>query len=207
MQRRRIRVTGVVQGVGFRPFVYGVAHRLEIRGFVLNDGDGVLIEAEGEPAALDELERALRDEAPSLARVESVGAEPIAWRGETGFRIEDSAPLGRRALIPADVATCGDCLRELFDPGDRRHRYPFVNCTQCGPRFTIVTGVPYDRARTTMASFEMCPECRREYEDPADRRFHAEPIACPACGPRLSMPLEDAVELLVSGAIVTSSTP
>jgi hydrogenase maturation protein HypF len=187
MERRRVRVTGVVQGVGFRPFVYGVAQHLGLAGFVLNDGDGVLIEAEGETAALEELARALHEEAPPLARVESVAAERISLLQESGFRIALSAPTGRSALIPPDVATCDDCLRELFDPGDRRHRYPFVNCTQCGPRFTIVTTVPYDRPNTTMAAFPMCADCRREYDDPFDRRFHAEPIACPACGPTLSL--------------------
>ena len=202
MERRRVRVIGVVQGVGFRPFVYGLAVRLGLAGFVLNDGEGVVIEAEGEPAALDALETGLREEAPPLARVASVRVERVAPVGETTFRIETSAPSGRSALIPADVATCGDCLRELFDPGDRRYRYPFVNCTQCGPRFTIVTAVPYDRPNTTMAEFPMCVDCRREYEDPLDRRFHAEPIACPVCGPRLSMPLENAIGLLRDGRIV-----
>ncbi|HET7566881.1 MAG TPA: carbamoyltransferase HypF [Gaiellaceae bacterium] len=202
MERRRIRVTGVVQGVGFRPFVHGVATRLGLGGFVLNDGDGVVVEAEGAPEALAALERALREQPPPLARVETVAAEPIPPRGEDGFRIELSRPSGRSALIPADVATCDDCLRELFDPADRRHRYPFTNCTQCGPRFTIVVAVPYDRPNTTMAGFEMCADCRREYEDPSDRRFHAEPIACPVCGPRLSMPLEEAVGLLRDGKVV-----
>jgi hydrogenase maturation protein HypF len=188
VERRRIRVTGVVQGVGFRPFVYGVAHRIGVTGFVLNDGEGVLIEAEGERVALEELERALREDAPPLARVESVRHEALPLAGEQSFRIETStAPSGTSALIPADVATCDDCLRELDDPADRRFRYPFVNCTQCGPRFTIVTAVPYDRANTTMARFPMCADCRREYEDPLDRRFHAEPIACPACGPTLTL--------------------
>jgi len=217
VERRRIRVGGVVQGVGFRPFVYGVARHLGIGGFVQNDGDGVLIEAEGAPGALDELERALHEEAPPLARVESVRAQPVSVRGEPGFRIEASVASGSGALIPADVATCDDCLRELFDAADRRHRYPFVNCTQCGPRFTIVTTVPYDRPNTTMAGFTMCPDCRREYENPLDRRFHAEPIACPACGPRLALDepgkpsntlllgegaLGRAVALLLEGGIV-----
>src|ERR687884_535383 len=157
-ERRRLRVTGTVQGVGFRPFVYGLAQRHGIGGFVVHDGTGVAIEA-----------------SPAV-------------RGT--------------AAIPADVATCDDCLRELFDPTDRRYRYPFINCTQCGPRFTIVVAVPYGRPLTTMATFPLCEECRREYEDPLDRRFHAEPIACPVCGPRLSVPLEDAVRSLREGAIV-----
>jgi hydrogenase maturation protein HypF len=202
VERRRFRVSGIVQGVGFRPFVYGLAQRHGLGGFVLNDGEGVVAEAEGEPSALDAFAAGLAGEAPPLARVDSVKAEPIPATGERAFRIEQSAPTARTALIPADVATCDDCLRELFDPADRRYRYPFVNCTQCGPRFTIVVGVPYDRPLTTMAGFPLCPECRREYEDPADRRFHAEPIACPVCGPRLSLPLEDAVGLLRDGAIL-----
>ena len=195
-------MVGVVQGVGFRPFVYGLARRHRLGGFVLNDGDGVVIEAEGEPGALAAFAAALETEAPPLARIDSVTAEAAATRAEREFRIEASAATGRTALIPADVATCDECLRELHDPSDRRYRYPFVNCTQCGPRFTIVVGVPYDRPSTTMAGFPLCDDCRREYEDPADRRFHAEPIACPACGPRLSMPVEEAVELLRDGAIL-----
>jgi hydrogenase maturation protein HypF len=202
VERRRFRVTGIVQGVGFRPFVFGLAHRHGLAGFVLNDGTGVLIEAEGEPAALDAFAAGLRANAPALARVDSVETETLPAAGGHSFRIEASTPAGRSALIPPDVATCDECLRELFDPGDRRYRYPFVNCTQCGPRFTIVRAVPYDRPNTTMAGFPLCDECRREYEDPADRRFHAEPVCCPACGPRLSLPLERAVELLREGAIV-----
>ncbi|MDH4176826.1 MAG: acylphosphatase, partial [Thermoleophilia bacterium] len=201
-QRRRLRVTGVVQGVGFRPFVHGLATRLGLAGFVLNDGAGVVVEIEGAPAGLDAFVDALRAEAPSLARIASVAIEPAVPFGEVAFRIAESVASGRTAAIPPDVATCDDCLRELFDPADRRFRYAFVNCTQCGPRFTIVTRVPYDRPNTTMAGFSMCADCRREYEDPADRRFHAEPIACPACGPRLSMPLEEAVGLLREGAIL-----
>jgi hydrogenase maturation protein HypF len=202
MERRRFRVRGVVQGVGFRPFVYGLARRQGITGFVLNDGEGVLVEAEGEPGLLDRFASALRMDAPPLARIDEVTAEAIPARGDRTFQIETSAATGRTALIPADVATCDDCLRELYDPADRRYRYPFTNCTQCGPRFTIVEQVPYDRPNTTMAGFPLCEECRREYEDPADRRFHAEPIACPACGPRLSMPLDEAIGLLRDGAVV-----
>src|SRR5207253_11511182 len=134
-------------------------------------------------AELDAFAEALRREAPALARVDSVVVEPLRARGEDEFAIVASEAEGRSALVPPDAATCDDCLRELFDPDDRRYRYPFVNCTQCGPRFTIVVDVPYDRSRTTMAGFPLCAACRREYEDPADRRFHAEPLACPACGP------------------------
>jgi hydrogenase maturation protein HypF len=202
LERWRLRVRGVVQGVGFRPFVYGLARRHGLVGFVLNDGDGVVIEAEGSPAVLDVFAQAIRDEAPGLSRVDSISVQPLPLGGEPEFTIAASEASGQSALIPADVATCEDCLRELFDPHDRRYRYPFINCTQCGPRFTIVREVPYDRPNTTMAGFPMCVDCRREYEDPGDRRFHAEPIACSVCGPRLSLPLEEAVTLLRNGAIL-----
>jgi hydrogenase maturation protein HypF len=199
-ERRRFRVRGVVQGVGFRPFVYGLARRHELGGFVLNDGEGVLIEAEG--GDVDRFAAELVTEAPPLALIASLSAQAIEPLGDTDFAIVESRADGRRALIPPDVATCDDCLSELFDPRDRRYRYPFLNCTQCGPRFTIVRDVPYDRRTTTMAGFAMCADCRREYEDPGDRRFHAEPICCPACGPQLSMPLGDAVALLCDGAVL-----
>ncbi len=192
-----------MQGVGFRPFVHRLASAHGLAGFVLNDGGGVVIEAEGAATALDAFAAELVSEAPPLARVESLAAVPVAVVHDDAFAIRLSADNGgAAAAIPPDVATCEDCLRELFDPRDRRYRYPFLNCTQCGPRFTIVRSVPYDRARTTMAGFELCTDCRREYEDPSDRRFHAEPIACPVCGPRLSMPLEDAVAVLRDGGIV-----
>jgi len=202
LTRRRFRVTGVVQGVGFRPFVYGLAIRHGVGGYVLNDGDGVIVEAEGDERSLGAFAEGLRAEAPGLARVRDVIAEAREPRGEREFRIVPSRPAAGSALIPPDVATCDDCLRELFDPADRRYRYPFVNCTQCGPRFTIVRSVPYDRSNTTMAGFELCADCRREYEDPTDRRFHAEPTCCPECGPRLSMALEDAVALLRAGRVL-----
>jgi hydrogenase maturation protein HypF len=206
-ERRRIVVRGVVQGVGFRPFVHRLATRHGLGGFALNDGSGVIIEAEGDPASLELFTEGLVDEAPSLASVEAIGASSLRPLGEHEFRIEQSRP--GAAAIPPDVATCEECLRELRDRADRRHRYPFINCTQCGPRFTIVRHPPYDRANTTMAEFEMCAACRAEYEDPADRRFHAEPIACPDCGPRLSLgaasgedALAAAVELIGTGRIV-----
>ncbi len=195
-------MTGIVQGVGFRPFVYTLAERYGLGGFVLNDGEGVVIEAEGAPRSLDDFRTALVRDAPELARINEVSDTATAPQGQSTFTIAASAGTGRTALIPPDVATCDDCVHELFDPDDRRYRYPFVNCTQCGPRFTIVERVPYDRSNTTMAGFPMCADCRREYEDPGDRRFHAEPIACPVCGPRLSMRLEAAIELLRDGAIL-----
>lgn len=202
LERRRIHVTGVVQGVGFRPFVFRIANRHGLSGSVLNDGHGVVIEAEGSASALDAFSEALRLEAPAIATIDGLAVSRLPPRAERGFRIEPSTPTGATALVPPDLATCAECLRELFDPDDRRHRYPFINCTQCGPRFTIVTGVPYDRENTTMAAFPLCGACRREYEDPADRRFHAEPVCCPACGPRLTLPLAQAAQLLAAGAIV-----
>jgi hydrogenase maturation protein HypF len=202
--RTRIRVEGTVQGVGFRPYVYRLAQEEGVAGWVLNDERGVLIEAEGDAAVVARFVERLPTEAPPLARVERVAAEELAPSGVAGFSIAASAAGGRAdAPVAADSATCDDCLRELFDPADRRYRYPFVNCTNCGPRFTIVRGVPYDRPRTTMAGFEMCDACRAEYEDPADRRYHAQPIACPDCGPRLTAAsLEEAADALRGGAIV-----
>jgi hydrogenase maturation protein HypF len=200
--RRSFTVRGIVQGVGFRPFVFSLATRHALAGFVLNDGDGVLIEVEGAPEALELFAGALEREAPELARIQTISVRELEPSHESGFTIEASARRGGRAQIPADAATCDDCLRELFDPADRRYRYPFINCTQCGPRFTIVTGVPYDRPRTTMAGFPLCPACRREYEDPSDRRFHAEPIACPICGPAVSLSIDEAAALVQDGAIL-----
>ena len=191
-ERRRLRVTGTVQGVGFRPFVYRHATELGLTGYVANDTDGVLIEAEGSVERLDELGRRLLEEAPPLARIATLETTTLPAGGadeaRKGFRIEDSRAEGAPAVaVSVDVATCEDCLAELRDPEDRRHRYPFTNCTNCGPRYTIIRSIPYDRASTTMAAFTMCDACRREYEDPADRRFHAEPNACPACGPHLRL--------------------
>ncbi|HZU96646.1 MAG TPA: carbamoyltransferase HypF [Planctomycetota bacterium] len=184
--RRAIRVRGIVQGVGFRPYVYGLALRNRLGGFVRNDLEGVLVEVEGPLAAVEAFARALPREVPPLARIDAVSSEPREATGESRFIIDASQSKGHaQVLVSPDVATCADCLRELFDPADRRFRYPFTNCTSCGPRLTIVTETPYDRAHTTMASFTMCEACRREYEDPLDRRFHAQPVACPACGPRL----------------------
>ena len=187
-ERREVTVRGIVQGVGFRPFVYALARKHGLSGTVRNDAEGVRIEAEGPPEELERFVRALEEDAPPLAVVESVGWRPLAALGDTGFRIEKSREGSRRrALVSPDVATCDDCVAELFDPEDRRHRYPFINCTNCGPRFTITRSVPYDRAMTTMSGFEMCPDCQREYDDPSDRRFHAQPNACPVCGPRVRL--------------------
>jgi hydrogenase maturation protein HypF len=202
VERVRIRVRGVVQGVGFRPFVHRLASRHRLTGFVANDGEGVVVEVEGPGSALLAFAEALRDEAPPLARIDSLSRERVPVCGAQEFVITESRGGRRSTLVPPDVATCDACLAELFDPNDRRYRYPFLNCTDCGPRFTIVIAVPYDRERTTMSSFAMCVDCRREYEDPADRRFHAEPIACPVCGPQLSPPLEEAISCLLEGGIV-----
>ena len=191
--RRRLRVRGVVQGVGFRPFVFRIATQLALAGSVANDGDGLTIDVEGEAHAIDELARRLREQAPETAMVESVESEELELRGVSGFEIthsRSSSPV--RTLVPPDIATCADCLRELADPADRRYRHPFITCTNCGPRFTIITGLPYDRSATTMARFAMCPACRTEYEDPADRRFHAQSITCPDCGPTLEFTAPDA---------------
>ena len=186
MIRQRIRVTGTVQGVGFRPFVYRHATRLGLRGWVRNDSAGVLIEVEGEEPDVSEVARLLTAEPPPLARVGEVTATAIPVVGDVGFSIITSGTAGApTAPVGVDTATCAACLAEVDDPGDRRYRYPFTNCTDCGPRYTIVRGVPYDRPATTMAAFTMCAECRAEYDEPADRRFHAQPNACPACGPRL----------------------
>src|ERR687895_1771849 len=186
--RRGITVRGIVQGVGFRPFIYALARRHALSGLVRNDADGVRIEVEGAPEDLERFVRVLEEDPPPLAMVESVFWQPLATLGDREFRIEESREgLRRQALVSPDVATCDDCLAELLNPTDRRYRYPFTNCTNCGPRFTITRSVPYDRATTTMSAFEMCPECQREYDDPADRRFHAQPNACLVCGPRVRL--------------------
>jgi hydrogenase maturation protein HypF len=196
LARTRARVQGTVQGVGFRPFVYRIAGEEGLAGHVLNDERGVLLEVEGTAEAVDRFLARLRSDAPPLAAVDRIELHAIATRGDRGFRILPSARSGAPdALVTPDTAPCEDCLAELRDPTDRRYRYPFVNCTNCGPRFTIVRGVPYDRPLTTMATFRMCPDCRREYEDPADRRFHAQPNACPRCGPRVRVTGPDGTEV------------
>jgi hydrogenase maturation protein HypF len=212
---RRIEIEGIVQGVGFRPWVYRLAREGGIAGRVRNDGRGVSIEAFAPEGALDLFVTQLQESPPPAAVIRRLRWHALAPRAVTGFTIVDTGRDGeRRPSIPADLATCPDCLAELFDPHDRRHRYPFVNCTNCGPRFTISTDVPYDRAATTMARFRMCPDCQREYDDPRDRRFHAQPNACPVCGPRLRLldargdvvrcddPLQVAVAALRAGMTV-----
>jgi hydrogenase maturation protein HypF len=189
---RRIRIRGTVQGVGFRPWVYRLARERGLTGSVHNDTQGVSIEAFGESGALDSFLERLEAAPPPAARIEELESVAIPAEPVREFRIVASAPAGaRRVSIPPDLATCDECAREIFDPTDRRYGYPFTNCTHCGPRFTILRGVPYDRPQTTMARFRMCADCRREYEQPDDRRFHAQPDACPVCGPRLSALLPD----------------
>ncbi|MDX6555572.1 MAG: hydrogenase maturation protein HypF [Miltoncostaeaceae bacterium] len=200
--RVHVEVDGVVQGVGFRPFVHRLATEMGLAGTVFNHARGVRIEAEGAVEAVDRFLARLTSEAPPLASVESLRAQPATPLGEAGFAIGGSLGGSPAALVTADAATCADCLRELDDPTNRRFRYPFINCTNCGPRFTIVRGVPYDRPNTTMAGFTMCAACQGEYDDPADRRFHAQPNACPDCGPRLSAPLDGTVAYLRAGGIV-----
>jgi hydrogenase maturation protein HypF len=186
--RLHFKVLGCVQGVGFRPFVLNLAQSLDLCGWVSNSPQGVDIEVEGDPDHLAAFRRELVTARPAPAHIERVEVSAQNPEGDARFEIRPSAHNGRQStLILPDLATCPQCLAELWDPADRRYRYPFINCTHCGPRFTIITGLPYDRPRTTMAGFQLCPECRREYENPYDRRFHAQPVACPACGPHLSL--------------------
>ncbi len=215
IERMRVQVRGAVQGVGFRPFVYGLATRLRLSGFVRNEPRGVAIELEGETAHIQAFLHELQTAPPPMAWLQGVEASPLEPTGAEGFSILTSVQAGgRTVLIPPDLAVCPDCLREMREPANRRFRYPFINCTNCGPRYTIIQGVPYDRARTTMAAFEMCPACHAEYEDPANRRFHAEPTCCPVCGPRVFMqdgysndlapsnPIGAAIERLAAGEIL-----
>ncbi|MBQ0826435.1 carbamoyltransferase HypF [Streptomyces sp. RG38] len=206
MRRARVVVRGVVQGVGFRPFVYGLATGLGLAGHVTNTGDGVVVEVQGTPADVEGFRARLAAEAPPLAVVESVESSELPPAEESGFAIVASRGGGPvRTLVSPDTATCDACLAELADPGDRRHGHPFITCTHCGPRFTIVTGLPYDREHTTMAGFPLCPECAREYHDPADRRFHAQPVACPSCGPRLRLVTADGREAGAGGDPVAAA--
>ncbi|MGI6590725.1 MAG: carbamoyltransferase HypF [Eggerthellaceae bacterium] len=183
-----IEVNGIVQGVGFRPFVYRLAHHYLITGWVLNAADGVKIHAEGEEGLLDEFVLAIRNQAPTAAKVERIKVTEVPLEPFDSFeiRVSDNDQTAETTLVSPDLATCDDCVRELFDPANRRYHYPFINCTNCGPRFTIIDGLPYDRPRTSMGAFAMCPSCAKEYADPSDRRFHAQPDACFSCGPHIS---------------------
>jgi hydrogenase maturation protein HypF len=187
MHGLRIHISGIVQGVGFRPFVYGLATRLDLKGWVRNTSAGVDIEVDGDKDVLGSFIKALRDEAPPLSRIDELTASFGPASGFSAFDIihSESIPSAFQPISP-DVSICDDCLREMLDPTDRRYRYPFINCTNCGPRFTIIKDIPYDRPKTTMAPFDMCPDCEREYKDPLNRRFHAQPVACPVCGPKVT---------------------
>ncbi|MHB8950466.1 MAG: carbamoyltransferase HypF [Rhodoferax sp.] len=210
---QRIRVTGIVQGVGFRPFVWRLAQQLQLTGWVRNDAQGVELLAQGNAAELVELLRRLRDDAPPLARVDAVQAQAGVAEAFTTFSILDSQSGQASTAIGPDVAVCGDCLGELFDPANRRYRHGFITCTHCGPRFTITRALPYDRPQTSMAAFPLCAACGRDYTSPANRRFHAETTCCPQCGPRLSLsdaqgqaiagdPMARTLQLLQAGSIV-----
>jgi hydrogenase maturation protein HypF len=206
-ERIEIRVHGIVQGVGFRPFVYRLARELGAVGWVLNDTQGVLIQVEGRRSMLEEFLRRLTAEPPPLSSIDAVESKPVPCITEESFRVLASPPAGsRQTVVPPDVGTCADCLEEMWDPGDRRYRYPFLNCTNCGPRYSIIEGLPYDRPRTSMKQFEMCPTCAREYRDPGDRRFHAQPIACPTCGPTLTLEEPDRAVLASKGRAIEEAT-
>jgi hydrogenase maturation protein HypF len=214
MKRLHIQVKGIVQGVGFRPFIYNLAKGLDVKGYVTNTSQGVVIEAEGE--RLEEFIELIRAQCPPLAKIDNIEMQEMPQKGYEDFSIVGSVDHGSFTLVSPDISVCDDCLMEMFDPSDRRYLYPFINCTNCGPRYSITKKVPYDRPNTTMSVFNMCPECLSEYNDPADCRFHAQPNACPECGPQLefqisnfksqirktSNPIEETIELLKQGAIV-----
>ena len=182
----RIHISGIVQGVGFRPFVYNLAEKYGLKGWVRNSSAGVDIEVDGSQFDLEKFIQDLFNEAPALAKIDALESVWVAANGFREFQIINSKnePSQFQPVSP-DVCICTDCLAELFDPANRRYRYPFINCTNCGPRFTIIQDIPYDRPKTTMAEFKLCPECSHEYHDPRDRRFHAQPVACSNCGPRV----------------------
>ncbi len=203
VKRRAVLVRGVVQGVGFRPFVYRLALETHLAGSIGNNTDGVTIEIEGAGDGIDEFLKRLRTDAPPMARIDSVAVRDLEPTGELEFRIVTSQVLGSVSTgIPADSATCGDCLRELLDPRDRRYRYPFLNCTNCGPRFTITRRIPYDRPQTSMAAFPMCAACQAEYDDPLNRRFHAQPNACWDCGPKVWLVDPEGVDIAADDPVI-----
>jgi hydrogenase maturation protein HypF len=213
--RIRIEVNGVVQGVGFRPFIYRLAHNYHLSGWVMNTSGNVAIEVQGKQANLDGFTDAIKNEAPPVSHIQKISISNIPLTGDVDFKILDSkARDGEYQPVSADIATCSQCLGEIFDPADRRSLYPFTNCTNCGPRFTIIKDIPYDRPLTTMKSFKMCEKCQSEYDDPLNRRFHAQPNACPVCGPKLQLMdnngnkvncddvLKTAAELIIDGNII-----
>ncbi|MBI3592613.1 MAG: carbamoyltransferase HypF, partial [Nitrospirae bacterium] len=183
MNRLLISVKGIVQGVGFRPFVYNLARDSDLKGYVKNTSDGVVIDVEGE--GLDKFLDAFHKRCPPLSRIDRIDTQELPAKDYRDFVIIESIDNGSFTLISPDISVCDDCLKELFDPSDRRYQYPFINCTNCGPRYSITKKVPYDRPNTTMSVFAMCRSCKDEYNDPADRRFHAQPNACHECGPSL----------------------
>ena len=199
-ERLRVRVRGAVQGVGFRPFVHGLARALDLGGFVRNDAEGVLLEIEG--ARAREFVATLQQSPPPLARIDAVEAQCVSPKAERDFLIETSVAGETRTRVPADAAVCEDCLDELFDPQSRFYRYPFVNCTHCGPRYTLTRRLPFDRAQTAMAPFPMCEACESDFREPASRRFHAQTITCPECGPRLDASIDEIVACLHAGGVV-----
>jgi hydrogenase maturation protein HypF len=213
-KRIAVHVYGIVQGIGFRPFIYRLAKRLDLSGYVRNNSTGVLIEIQGEKNNIDYFIKTLKNYPPPLAQLTAIKTRTVAVKNETGFKIIKSKRFDQRnTLISPDIATCDDCNHELVHAGDRRYLYPFINCTHCGPRFTIITDIPYDRPNTSMSEFIMCPECQKEYDNPADRRFHAQPNACPLCGPWLEFfdrngklmrgdPLMNAIGAIENGYIV-----
>ena len=203
IERKQIRLRGIVQGIGFRPFVYQLARRYQLNGHVRNTAEGVLMEVEGAPRTIDRFLWEVAHGHPPFARIEEAVVADLAPTGETGFTLRRSLDeKAQFALVSPDLATCEDCRREFTDPRNRRFGYAFTNCTNCGPRYSIIRNIPYDRPETTMASFQMCPDCQAEYEDPGDRRFHAQPNACPACGPSLTLDLDEVRRRLSEGQIL-----
>ncbi|HEY6952951.1 MAG TPA: acylphosphatase, partial [Bacteroidota bacterium] len=186
--RLNVVIRGAVQGVGFRPFVFRLANEMHLSGWVSNTAQGVLIEVEGVKNQLDRFLVRVQGEKPGISFIQSMESSFLDPMGFLGFEIRESQSLGAKtSLVLPDIATCPDCLNEVFDPTNRRHLYAFTNCTNCGPRFSIIESLPYDRPNTSMRHFTMCPDCRREYENPGNRRFHAQPNACPVCGPHLEL--------------------
>lgn len=202
LERRRLQFDGTIQGVGFRPTVWNLAHELQLGGFVRNDCGSVTVEVQGPPPRVEQFCEQLTSRLPAHARIDSLVSSSLECTQAEAFTIQESQAQGVGVAIGPDLAPCPDCLSELGDPEDRRFAYPFLNCTACGPRYTIVNSLPYDRARTTMNAFPLCPACRREYEDPRDRRFHAQPLACPECGPAYTRECSEVAALLVAGEIV-----
>ena len=213
MRRKFIKIYGIVQGVGFRPFVYRIAQKYDIRGYVRNNSNSVVVEAEGEADYLEKFLNSLLNDAPPASRIDSIEVKDLPPDGFKDFKIlRSDSEREKDVVIPPDIAICEDCKRELFDPSDRRYLYPFINCTNCGPRYTIIRTIPYDRPRTTMSEFQMCPECEEEYHNPMDRRFHAQPVACAKCGPHVWMvdrhgevrkiDFKHVADLLRNGAII-----